>query len=168
MPTVHAVALLAALTLMLAIVPVAAQEPPAPTPVPETPPPPVVELPGITVFGSTPLPALGTPLDKYPGNVQSLSPDEPWGRNLPDLPESLFRRLGSVNINNNQGNPFQNDVTYRGFLASPLVGSAIGLSVYLDGMRFNDGFGDTVSWDLIHDWPSPGSMSSPDPTRSSG
>ena len=149
MPTVHAVALLAALTLMLAIVPVAAQEPPAPTPVPETPPPPVVELPGITVFGSTPLPALGTPLDKYPGNVQSLSPDDPWGRNLPDLPESLFRRLGSVNINNNQGNPFQNDVTYRGFLASPLVGSAIGLSVYLDGLRFNDGFGDTVSWDLI-------------------
>src|SRR5262249_1047906 len=31
----------------------------------------------------------------------------------------------------------------------PLTGSPIGLSVYLDGMRFNDGFGDTINWDLI-------------------
>ena len=54
----------------------------------------------------------------------------------------LHRRFGSVNVNSTQGNPWQNDVTYRWFLASPLTGSPIGLSVYLDGMRFNDGFGE--------------------------
>src|SRR5262245_63614859 len=68
---------------------------------------------------------------------------------MPDMSEWLYRRLGSVNVNANQGNRWQNRVTYRGFLAAPLTGSPIGLSVYLDGMRFNDGFGDTVNWDLI-------------------
>jgi outer membrane receptor protein involved in Fe transport len=112
-------------------------------------PPPVMTLPPVVVIGATPLPALGVPLDKYPGNVQSLGTDDIAGWNTVDLPDTLFRRLGSVNVLGSQGNPWQNDVTYRGFLASPLTGSPIGLSVYFDGMRFNDGFGDTVSWDLI-------------------
>jgi iron complex outermembrane receptor protein len=112
-------------------------------------PPPAVTLPPVVVIGTTPLPALGVPIEKYAGNVQSLGGDDLNGRNTVDLPDTLFRRLGSVNVSGNQGNSWQSDVTYRGFLASPLTGSAIGLSVYLDGMRFNDGFGDTVSWDLI-------------------
>ena len=70
-------------------------------------------------------------------------------QNLLDISDTLYRNFGSVNINGNQGNPWQNDLTYRGFLASPLAGSPIGLSMYLDGMRFNDGFGETINWDLI-------------------
>ena len=101
------------------------------------------------VIGSTPLPALGVPADRYPGNVQSLTSEDLQKRGGADLSDILFRRLGSVNVTSGQGNPWQNDLTYRGFLASPLTGSPIGLSVYLDGMRFNNGFGDTVSWDLI-------------------
>jgi iron complex outermembrane recepter protein len=134
------------LLVLLALSPAAAQAPSTESEKPETQPP--VVLPGITVIGATPLPALGIPVEKYPGNVQSLHEDVA-GRGALDLSDMLFRRLGSVNINSSQGNPWQNDVTYRGFLASPLTGSAIGLSVYLDGMRFNDGFGDTMSWDLI-------------------
>jgi iron complex outermembrane receptor protein len=142
-------ALLAMVVVLVVAWPAAAQPPTEEAP-PSTPaPPPVVELPGVKVYGSTLLPAYGLPLGKYPGNVQSLTVDDLTGQNLPDMSDTLYRRLGSVNINANQGNPWQNDVTYRGFLASPLAGSAIGLSVYLDGMRFNDGFGDTVSWDLI-------------------
>ena len=57
--------------------------------------------------------------------------------------------MGSVSVSNGVGNPFQNDVNYRGFTASPLLGSAQGLSVYLDGLRLNQPFGDVVSWDLI-------------------
>ena len=142
-PTRLRVAKIAALVAgLLAACPAAAQE---------TPPaePPAVILPPVVVIGTTPLPALGIPIDKYAGNVQSLTSGDISGRTSVDLSDALFRRLGSVNITGAQSNPWQNDVTYRGFLASPLTGSAIGLSVYLDGMRFNDGFGDTVSWDLI-------------------
>ncbi len=108
-----------------------------------------IELPVIEVIATTPLPALGTPLAKVPANVQSLTAEDVEEQNPLDLSEMLFDNIGSVNINAAQNNPFQNDLEYRGFLASPLVGSAIGLSLYMDGVRINEGFGDTVNWDLI-------------------
>jgi iron complex outermembrane recepter protein len=108
-----------------------------------------IELPVIDVIATTPLPALGTPLDKVPANVQSLTAEDVEEQDPLDLSEMLFDNIGSVNINAAQNNPFQNDLEYRGFLASPLVGSAIGLSIYMDGVRINEGFGDTVNWDLI-------------------
>ena len=152
----------AALLFLLVTSPAAAKAPPAPPQAPapptETPEPPAqtpappegaVQLPPVEVIGTTPLPSLGVPLDKYPGNAQRVTADEMKKQNLANLPDQLFRNLGPVNINGTQGNPWQNDLTYRGFLGGPLTGSAIGLSVYLDGMRFNDGFGDTINWDLI-------------------
>jgi iron complex outermembrane receptor protein len=135
-------ALLAALILLLAVSPVAAQQPSTDS---EDP----VRLPPIEVIGSMPLPALGIPVQKYPGNVQSITAEDMRKQNSVNLSDTLYLNLGSVNINEAQNNPWQNDLTYRGFLASPLTGSPIGLSVYLDGMRFNDGFGDTMNWDLI-------------------
>ncbi len=108
-----------------------------------------LELPSMEVIGTTPLSTLGQPINKFPGNVQTLSADTIEDQNNLDLSESLYKNLGSVTINATQNNPFQNDVFYRGFLASPLVGSAIGLSVYMDGVRINEGFGDTINWDLI-------------------
>ena len=117
--------------------------------VPAQEPEPTPQLPPVEVIGVAPLPAFGVPLQKYPGNVQSIGPDDMRDHDARDVSDVLYRRLGSANINSTQGNPWQNDVTYRGFLASPLTGSPIGLSLYLDGMRFNDGFGETVSWDLI-------------------
>ena len=78
-----------------------------------------------------------------------MTADELKKQNLVNLPEQLFRNFGSVNTIGAQGNPWQNDLTYRGFLGGPLTGSPIGLSVYVDGVRFNDGFGDTINWDLI-------------------
>lgn len=132
--------------LLLAHAPVAAQEAP---PAAATHPLPSIALPKVTVIGSTPLTGLGIPAEQYPGNVQSLTADDIATQRLLDLSDTFYRRLGAVNINTSQSNPWQNDVTYRGFLASPLTGSPIGLSVYLDGVRFNDGFGETVNWDLI-------------------
>jgi len=108
-----------------------------------------VQLPPVLVIGTTPVPALGTPIDKYAGNVLSLPAELITDQNAVEVSDTLYRSLGSVNINATQGNPWQHDLTYRGFLASPLTGSPIGLSMYLDGMRFNDGFGETIHWDLI-------------------
>src|SRR5580698_8024564 len=61
----------------------------------------------------------------------------------------MNRRLNGVYFNEMQGNPFQPDVNFRGYTASPLLGTPEGISVYLDGMRQNQPFGDVVSWDLI-------------------
>ncbi len=57
--------------------------------------------------------------------------------------------LGGVYVNDIQNNPLQPDINYRGYTASPLLGTPQGLSVYMDGVRLNQPFGDVVSWDLI-------------------
>ena len=54
-----------------------------------------------------------------------------------------------MQIQSIQGNPNQPDVSFRGFTASPVLGTPQGLSVYMDGVRMNQPFGDVVSWDLI-------------------
>ena len=54
-----------------------------------------------------------------------------------------------MHVNEVQGNPFQPDINYRGYTASPLLGTPQGLSVYMDGVRLNQPFGEVVSWDLF-------------------
>jgi outer membrane cobalamin receptor len=66
-----------------------------------------------------------------------------------ELGDFLNRRINGVDVNEVQENPFQPDVNYRGFTASPLPGTPEGLSIYLDGVRQNQPFGDVVSWNLI-------------------
>jgi iron complex outermembrane recepter protein len=67
----------------------------------------------------------------------------------PDMLSALSRSMAGVTLQDAQGNPWQPNLVYRGFIASPLQGQAQGLAVYLDGARFNQPFGDTVSFDLI-------------------
>ena len=54
-----------------------------------------------------------------------------------------------MTVNENQGNPYQIDLNYRGFVASPVLQDTLGMSVYLDGIRANRPFGDTINWDMI-------------------
>ncbi len=119
----------------------AQQQPPQPTP------------PGIAVtvdvIGATPLPGLDLPLDQIPAPAQSATSRDLDASGAADLSDFLNRRLNGVHVNEIQGNPFQPDVNYRGYTASPLLGTPQGLSVYLDGVRLNQPFGDVVSWDLI-------------------
>ncbi len=107
------------------------------------------ELPAVTIIGTTPLQGLGTPRDQVPANVQSTSDADIRRQQSLNLADHLNRNVGSVFINEAQSNPFQPDVTFRGFAASPLLGNAIGVSVFVDGVRVNESFGDTVFWDLI-------------------
>ena len=103
----------------------------------------------VDVVGVTPLPGLDLPRDQVPANVQTLDSRAATGPDSATLPDALNRHLGSVFVNEIQGNPFQPDLNFRGFTASPLLGTPQGLSVYLDGVRINQPFGDVVSWDLI-------------------
>ena len=108
-----------------------------------------LETPSIEVIGVTPLPGFGVPAAQIPSNVQAVTGAEISRQRSINLPEFMSQRLPGVNVNENQGNPFQPDVSYRGFVASPLLGTPQGLSVYQDGVRVNEPFGDTVNWDLI-------------------
>ena len=103
----------------------------------------------VDVVGVTPLPGLDVPKDRVPANVQTARGADIERSQALDLSAFLNQRLGSVHLNEVQGNAFQPDVNFRGFTASPLLGTAQGLSVYLDGVRLNQPFGDVVSWDLI-------------------
>ena len=103
----------------------------------------------VNVIASTPIGALDLAVADVPVPVQSLTAQTLEDTNAVDLSDALKKRLIGVYVNENQNNPFQPDVNYRGYTASPLVGSSEGLSVYLDGVRQNQPFGDVVSWDLI-------------------
>ncbi|KQP51391.1 TonB-dependent receptor [Methylobacterium sp. Leaf399] len=94
---------------------------------------------------------LGIDRDKLPQNSSVLTSADVNRVGAPSVLRALDERVGSISINNAQGNPFQPTITYRGFEASPLGGSPQGVAVYVNGQRFNTSFGDTVQWDLIPD-----------------
>jgi outer membrane receptor protein involved in Fe transport len=114
-----------------------------------TSPAPITQLPSVEVVSPSPLPGLGIARDRVPANVQTATGADLDRRRSLDLADHLNRTLGSVNVNALQGNPLQPDINFRGFTASPLLGTPQGLSVYLDGVRLNQPFGDVVSWDLL-------------------
>jgi iron complex outermembrane receptor protein len=103
------------------------------------------------VIGSAPVPGLNIDADKIPGNTQSLSAADLDRDGVPSIINGLATRLGSVNINDTLADPFQPDILYRGFEASPVLGTPQGLAVYQNGVRVNEAFGDTVDWDLFPD-----------------
>ena len=103
----------------------------------------------IEVIGTTPLSGLGMSLERVPANVQVLNAATVRARRGLSLADALDGAVGSVNINDTAGNPYQPDVNFRGFTASPALGTPQGLSVFVDGVRVNEAFGDTVNWDLI-------------------
>ena len=109
-------------------------------------------LPAIVVIGTTPVPGLRVDADKVPGNVQSLfSADLYKADGTANLTGSLNTQLASVTINDTLADQFQPDILYRGFEASPVLGTPQGLAVYQNGVRINEAFGDSVNWDLIPD-----------------
>ena len=114
--------------------------------------PPSATLPTVEVIGTSPVPGTGIDRDKVPSNVQTLSAPDVAKQGPAGLGTSLDQRLGSVNINTNQDNPYQPDLQYRGFEASPILGTPIGVAVYQNGIRLNEPFGDNVSFDLIPDF----------------
>jgi iron complex outermembrane receptor protein len=108
-----------------------------------------LETPTVEVIGTTPVPGIGTPINEVPANVQVITGSEMRNQESISVPDYLERNIGSISVNQAQGNPFQPDVNFRGFTASPLLGVPQGLSVFQDGVRVNDPFGDVVNWDLI-------------------
>ena len=103
----------------------------------------------LDVVAATPLQGVNLEANQIAAPVQSATSGDLDDSGALDLSAFLNRRLAGVHINEIQGNPVQADVSYRGYTASPILGTPQGLSVYMDGVRLNQPFGDVVSWDLI-------------------
>jgi len=103
----------------------------------------------INIISTTPLPSLGLPIEDVPSNVQTVKGIEIQNQKGASIADYISNNMLGVNANDTQNNPFQPDINFHGFTATPLAGAAQGLSVYMDGVRVNQPFGDTVNWDLI-------------------
>ncbi len=115
-------------------------------------------VPGPAVPGpAAPAPAPPSPpagaidRDKVPANTHVLTAADLDRTKSPTMLDALVRTLPGVSLSDQNGNPFQRDLNYRGFTASPVIGTPQGLAVYQNGVRINEVFGDTVNWDLIPD-----------------
>jgi outer membrane receptor protein involved in Fe transport len=111
-------------------------------------PPGAVRLPEVVVVARAPLAPEAA--DAQSGSVSLLTLDAPPAGGSAVL-RALEQGAPGVSLSDAQGSPFQRNLVYRGFQASPLQGASQGLAVYVDGVRFNQPFGDTVDWDLIPD-----------------
>jgi outer membrane receptor protein involved in Fe transport len=110
---------------------------------------PVTELDEVEVISTTPLKGSDIKINKIPTNVQKASAKEIQKAQSISIADYMNQYLGSVTVNEAQNNPLQPDIYYRGFVASPLMGMPQGLSMYVNGVRFNEPFGDSVNWDLL-------------------
>lgn len=103
----------------------------------------------VEVISTTPLEGIGLPIERVPANIQTVDGEEMQQQQSLTIADYMSQNMVGVNINETQNNPFQPNVNFRGFTASPLLGTPQGLSVFYDGVRINEPFGDVVSWDLI-------------------
>src|SRR5438445_4377832 len=110
-------------------------------------PPAVVRLPPVQVKAAAPLPET-LPRPWVPSSLDIVGPDDVRAAHPRVLPDAL-ERLPGVTLQNQQGNPYQPDLSLRGFSASPVTGLPQGISVFLDGVRLNEPTVEEVNFDLI-------------------
>lgn len=117
-----------------------AQEPAAP--------PEIVPLPAIVVTAPARLPEVPLTSAEVPASVQVITGEEIKRSGAVTLPDFL-QRLQGVHINDQQGNSYQLDVSFRGFTATSVTGVPQGISVFVDGVRVNEPAVEEINFDLI-------------------
>jgi outer membrane receptor protein involved in Fe transport len=105
----------------------------------------------ITVIGTSPLLGSGVDRNSIPVETQGIDSAGIARQGAPDVLGALNTQIAGINLDSASGNPYQPSLFYNGFEVSPLQGTSQAIAVYVNGVRFNQPFGDTVNWDLIPD-----------------
>jgi len=100
----------------------------------------------ITVLGPARLPESRTAADGL--TVQVIDAREIRASGARTFQEAL-QRIPGVHLADEQGNPRQEDLSLRGFSASPVTGLPQGISVFVDGVRVNEPAAEEVAFELI-------------------
>jgi outer membrane receptor protein involved in Fe transport len=103
----------------------------------------------LVVYPTTPIPGSGIDPEKVPASVNVVDANQIKQTGSLNISDALQKYVPGIIVNEVAGNPFQPNVQFRGFVASPVAGTPQGLAVYQNGVRVNEAFGDTVNWDLI-------------------
>jgi len=103
----------------------------------------------LVVYPTTPISGAGINPDKVPATVNVVDANQIKQAGSLNVSDALQKYVPGILVNEVAGNPFQPNVQFRGFVASPVAGTPQGLAVYQNGVRVNEAFGDTVNWDLI-------------------
>ncbi len=105
--------------------------------------------PVVYVYPTTPLAGASIDPDKVAASVNVVNAEQIKQTGSLNISDALVKYVPGIIVNEVAGNPFQPDVQFRGFVASPVSGTPQGLAVYQNGVRINEAFGDIVNWDLI-------------------
>src|SRR5690349_4677215 len=138
----------AATLAALAWLPAQAQQPSGDQPQGQVP---AISLPQVEIVAPSPLLGSGGNRNTVPSETNVLTGNAltRGGTTTPNAVRSLHEQVGGVSLASASGNPYQPTFFYHGYQASPLQGTPQGLAAYVNGVRFNEPFGDTVSFDLL-------------------
>src|SRR6202140_1832598 len=106
-------------------------------------------MPTLVMYPTTPISGAGIDPQKVPASVNIVDAGQIKQTGSLNVSDALQKYVPGIVVNEVAGNPFQPNVQFRGFVASPVTGTPQGLAVYQNGVRINEAFGDTVNWDLI-------------------
>ena len=137
-----------------AAAPVAAKAKPKPAPAPVAEPAEPVAVAPVATSAETlvkmsPIAGSEIPLDKVPSAVTTISQADIQRSLTWQIPNVLVQKVPGIILSDTTGGGLRPDVSYRGFDASPVGGRSQALAVYLNGIRINEAFGDTVNFDAI-------------------
>lgn len=103
----------------------------------------------IYVYPTAPGTGRGLEVDRVPSAINAVDANQIKRTGSLNVTDALRDNIAGVSISEATGNPFQPNVEFRGFVASPVTGTPQGLAVYQNGVRINEAFSDAVNWDLI-------------------
>ncbi|OYV34562.1 MAG: hypothetical protein B7Z80_20915 [Rhodospirillales bacterium 20-64-7] len=108
----------------------------------------ILQLPTVVVH-TAPSGAGGIDIRHWPAAVHTVTTQALTGHGPADFTRALASNVPGLTLAQSQGSGEQPDILYHGFEISPIQGTPAGLSVYVDGERFNAPFGDIAPWQLL-------------------